>query len=57
MRAILLEQIKGSFSKRIYGNAGDEVQIIGNFNEMILVTNKNGDRFYVRENQIKRAGK
>ena len=50
--AYLKEDIKGGFSKKLYGNKNDQVYIIGRQAEMILVLGKDGNKFFVNQSKI-----
>jgi hypothetical protein len=45
----LNKQIKGSCSKKIYGNINDRIFILKNQQEMLLVQNDKGEKFFIKE--------
>lgn len=51
---ILLAEIKGAETKKIYGKAGDEVKLIKEYFEFYIVQNKQGEKFFVRQHQVKK---
>ena len=48
----LTTDVKGSYSKIIYGEQGDKVAPIGRINEMIKVLHENGQIFFVKEHLL-----
>lgn len=45
----LNKDIKGASSRILYGKKGDKIYIIDRRNEMILVVNDAGSKFYIKE--------
>lgn len=45
----LNKEIKGSCSKKIYGKKNDRIFIVKNQQEMLLVQNEKGEKFFIKE--------
>jgi hypothetical protein len=48
----LKNDVKGSYSKILYGVQGDKVAIIGRLNEMLKILHENGQVFFIKEDGI-----
>lgn len=48
----LTENIIGTASGKVYGKIGDKVYILKIYNDMYLVANEKGDKFYCKFHQV-----
>jgi len=48
----LKNDVKGSYSKILYGEQGDKIAVIGRLNDMIKVLHENGQVFFIKEDGI-----